>query len=82
MFSKHQYSPSMHKTVFTILSSGENTAVTGAESASVSIGAGAFLGGVVASALAALLVVGLMYGCWKLKNSSVNSFNVDTKEEK
>ena len=32
--------------------------------------------------IAALLVVGIMYGCWKLKHSSVIKFNVDTKKEK
>ena len=67
---------------FSILSPDGNTAVTAAESASASIGAGSFLGGVVAGVVAALLVVGILYGCWKLKHSSVNSFNVDTKEEK
>ena len=56
--------------------------VTAAESAIVSIGAGSFLGGVVAGVVAALLVVGVMYGCWKLKHSSGNKLNVDTKEEK
>ena len=56
--------------------------MTAAAPAIASIGAGSFLGGVVASAIAAILVVGILYGCWKLKHSSVNSFNVDTKEEK
>ena len=55
--------------------------MTGAESASASIGAGSFLGGVVASAVAALLVVGILYGCWKLKHSSGNDFNVKNEEK-
>ena len=64
------------------MSPGESPAVTAAEQAVVSIGAGSFLGGVVTSAVAAILVVGILYGCWKLKHSGGNSFNADTKEEK
>ena len=55
--------------------------MTGAESASVSIGAGSFLGGVVAGVVAALLVVGILYGCWKLKHSSGKSTNVKCEEK-
>ena len=55
--------------------------VAGAESANASIGAGSFLGGVVACVVAALLVVGVLYGCWKWKHSRQNSFKVDAKEE-
>ena len=56
--------------------------MTATEQAIVSTGAGSFLGGVVAGVVAAILVVGIMYGCWKLKHSGGNSLNVDTKEEK
>ena len=49
--------------------------MTGAELSCASIGAGSFLGGVVACVVAALLVVGIMYGCWKSKHSSGNGFN-------
>ena len=56
--------------------------VTAAESACASIGVGSFLGGVVTCVIAALLVVGILYGGWKLKHSSVIKFNVDTKKEK
>ena len=57
--------------------------VTAAAPPIVSIGAGSFLGGVVAGVVAALLVVGIMHGCWKLNNSnSGNGSNVDTKKEK
>ena len=55
--------------------------MTGAELANAPIGAGSSLGGVVAGAIAALLVVGIMYGCWKLKHSSSNSFTWNNKEE-
>ena len=60
----------------------ESPAVTATESAIASIGAGSSLGGAVAGVAAALLVVGILYGCWKLKHSRGNSFNVDTKKEK
>ena len=56
-------------------------AVTAAEPACASIGAGSFLGGVVAGVVAALLVEGILYGCWKSKHSSIIKFNVDTKKE-
>ena len=55
--------------------------MTSAEPASASIGAGSFLGGVVAGVVAALLVVGILYGCWKLKHSSSNGFTGNNKEE-
>ena len=55
--------------------------MTAAESASASIGAGSFLGGVVAGVAAALLVEGILYGCWKLKHSSGKGFNVKTEEK-
>ena len=50
--------------------------MTALGSVCASIGAGSFLGGVVASVVAALLVVGIMYGCWKLKHSSGKNFQV------
>ena len=53
--------------------------MTTAESASASIGAGSSLGGVVAGVVAALLVEGILYGCWKLKNSG-KGFNVKSEE--
>ena len=43
---------------------------------------GTSVSGVVAGVVAALLVEGIMYGCWKLKHSSIIKFNVDTKKEK
>ena len=52
-----------------------------AELSCASIGAGSFLGGVVAGVVAALLVVGIMYGCWRLKQSSGKGFNVKTEEK-
>ena len=53
--------------------------MTAAELASVSVGAGSFLGGVVACVVTALLVVGILYGCWKLKHSG-KGFNVKSEE--
>ena len=55
--------------------------MTGAEPASALIGAGSFLGGVVAGVVAALLVVGILYGSWKLKHSSGKSTNVKSEEK-
>ena len=55
--------------------------MTGAESTNASIGAGSFLGGVVAGVVAALLVVGILYGCWKLKHSSEKGINVKSDEK-
>ena len=55
--------------------------MTGAEPASALIGAGSFLGGVVAGVVAALLVVGILYGCWKLKHFSGKDFQVKCAED-
>ena len=55
--------------------------MTGAKLSCVSIGAGSFLGGVVAGVVAALLVVGILYGSWKLKHSSGKSTNVKSEEK-
>ena len=49
--------------------------MTAAESANTAI-AGTLVGGVVAGAVAAILVVGVLYGCWKLKHSRGKSFIV------
>ena len=49
---------------------------TASGSVCASIGAGSSLGGVVAGVVAALLVVGILYGCWKLKYSSGRDFQV------
>ena len=56
--------------------------MTAAELASALIGAGSFLGGVVAGVVTALLVVGILYGFWKLKYSSINGLARNNKEEK
>ena len=55
--------------------------VTGAESASALIGTGSSVGGVVAGVVAALLVEGILYGCWKLKHFSGKSSNVKSEEK-
>ena len=55
--------------------------VVAAELSSASIGAGSFLGGVVAGVVAALLVAGILYGCWKLKHSSGKGINVKSEEK-
>ena len=55
--------------------------MTGAELSCATIGAGSSLGGVVAGVVAALLVVGILYGCWKLKHSIGNGFNVKSEEK-
>ena len=55
--------------------------MTGAKLSCVSIGAGSFLGGVVAGVVAALLVVGILCGCWKLKHSIGKGFNWKSEEK-
>ena len=50
-------------------------------SACAPIGAGSFLGGVVAGVVAALLVVGIVYGCWKWKQSTKIDFQVKCAED-
>ena len=55
--------------------------MTAAESASAPIGAGSFLGGVVVGVVAELLVVGILYGCWKLKHSSEKGINMKSDEK-
>ena len=55
--------------------------MTGAESACASIGAGSFLGGVVAGVVASLLVAGILYGFWKLKHSIGKGFNLKSEEK-
>ena len=57
---------------------GQPTCV--AESAGATV-AGSFLGGVVAGGVAALLVVGIMCGSWKLKHSGGKRWEVDSKGE-
>ena len=51
-----------------------------AESAGATV-AGSFLGGVVAGGAAALLVVGILCGSWKLKHSSGKSCKMNSEEE-
>ena len=55
--------------------------MTAAEPPIASIGVGSSLGGVVAGIVAALLVEGILYGCWKLKHSRGNGFNVKNEEK-
>ena len=55
--------------------------ITAAESAGATV-AGSFLGGVVAGGVAALLVVGILRGSWKLKHSSGKSCKVNSEEER
>ena len=54
---------------------------TAAESGGATV-AGSFLGGVVAGGAAALLVVGILCGSWKLKHSNGKSCKVNSEEEK
>ena len=56
-------------------------AISAAESTSATV-AGSFLGGVVAGGVAALLVVGIMCGYWKLKHLNRKSCKVNSEEEK
>ena len=44
--------------------------------------AGSFLGGVVAGGVAALLVVGILCGSWKLKHSGGKRWKEDSEEGK
>ena len=60
------------------LPTGES--ITAAESAGATV-AGSFLGGVVAGGAAALLVVGILCGSWKLKQSSGKNSKVNSEEE-
>ena len=44
--------------------------------------AGSILGGVVAGGAAAILVVGILCGSWKLKHSNGKSCKLNSEEEK
>ena len=61
-------------------SSCTGESITTAESAGVTV-AGSFLGGVVAGGAAALLVVGILCGSWKLKHSMGKSCKVNSEEQ-
>ena len=53
---------------------------TAAESAGATV-AGSFLGGVVAGGAAALLVVGILCGSWKLRHSNGKSCKKNSEEK-
>ena len=58
---------------------GQSTSAADSTGATV---AGSFLGGVVAGGAAALLVVGILCGSWKLKHLNGKSCQVNSEEEK
>ena len=63
-----------------ITSSLTGESITAAESAGATV-AGSFLGGVVAGGAAALLVMGILSGSWKLKHSNGKSCKKNSEEK-
>ena len=55
--------------------------MTAAESTTTAL-VGTSVGGVVAGVVAALLVEGVLYGCWKLKHSCAKRFIVKCEGER
>ena len=66
--------------LFHIIAASPGGSVTTAELAGATV-AGSFLGGVVAGGAAALLVVGILCGSWKLKHSSGKTCKVNSDEK-